>query len=44
MAITPFSGLFRGGKVSVSMSINACDGFTCELADTTRSVQLRGGG
>jgi hypothetical protein len=24
--------------------MNACDGFTCELAETTRSIQLTGGG
>ena len=40
--VTPYTGLFRGGKATVTGSANVCDGFACDYAETTRSVALKG--
>ena len=42
LTVTPFNGLFRGGKATVTGSANACDGFACDFAQTTQAVTLKG--
>jgi hypothetical protein len=41
LTITPFSGLFRGGKAIATVSLIACNEITCDVAEITRTVQLR---
>jgi hypothetical protein len=41
ITVTPFSGLFRGGKAIATVSLFACNAFTCDVAEATHEVQLR---
>lgn len=42
LTVTPYNGLFRGGKVMVAASANSCDGFACDYAVATQAVTLKG--
>jgi hypothetical protein len=44
ITVTPFSGLFRGGKATASLFLSACDTNTgvCGFDEVTREIQLTG--
>ena len=44
ITVTPFSGLFRGGKATASVVLSACDPTTglCGFDEVTREIQLTG--
>ena len=42
LTVTPFNGLFRGGKATVAAGASVCDGFACDHAQTTQAVTLKG--
>ncbi len=39
LVVTPWSGLFRGGKAQATISLDACS-FTCDFEQVTRTIQL----
>lgn len=44
ITVTPFSGLFRGGKAVATVSLSACDPvtFLCDFDTVTREIRLTG--
>ena len=45
IVVTPFSGLFRGGKAEARVSFSACNSvFICEFQQVTQEIKLRGKG
>ena len=42
VTLAPGSGLFRGGKATVTVNTYVCDGIACAYDQTTRTVTLSG--
>jgi hypothetical protein len=41
IVVTPFSGVFKGGKATASVSLDACNLFTCDFKQVTQTIQLK---